>query len=139
VGAFLEKAWTQEEKENLAHLKREIIAAQKAMILIEGFGKTRKATATDGARALELLKDALDESEVVRDDVVAKLHRDVPKAFREKHVSGMMRLVKLLEANRDGQQFDAQEFATIDGLLDEWDDWANAHRKEMRFPKGVPD
>src|SRR5262249_30682514 len=58
---LFEKGWTQEEKENLAHVKRGAIATGKAMILLEGFGIERirngkVVQATDAARVTELLK-----------------------------------------------------------------------------------
>ena len=135
VSSLLEKGWTQEEKENLAHFKRGTIAAQKAWILLEGFANARQPTPTDAARILELLNDAVDESKLVRDDVLAKVHPDFQKMYREKCVVGLTRLVRVLEASPDdAQKLDEPEFATANRLLDEWDDWLDCHR-ELRIPK----
>jgi hypothetical protein len=129
VSPLLEKGWTQEEKENLAHLKRGAIATCKAMILVEGFAKTGKPTPTDTARVRDLLKEALYESKLVRDDVLAKVHTDLPRMYREKYVGALTRLLRS-EATRN----DALEAVR---LLDEWEDWARAHEKDLRFPKGM--
>jgi hypothetical protein len=66
----------------------------------------------------------------VRDDVLAKVHADFPRTFREKYV-GALALPFRPGAGRD----DALE---ADRLLAEWGDWVRAHQKELRFPKDVP-
>lgn len=135
ASSLLEKGWTQEEKENLAHLKRGTTSAQKAIILVEGFAKTGKPTTTDAARVRALLKEAVDESNLVRDDVLAKVHPDYPKMYREKCVGGLVRLLRVLEADRD----DSQEITKAERLLNEWEAWLNAHRKELCIPKDMPE
>ncbi|HEV3255441.1 MAG TPA: hypothetical protein VG013_01050 [Gemmataceae bacterium] len=134
ASSLLEKGWTQEEKENLAHLNRATTAAQKALILLEGFGKTGTVTPTDRARVQDLLKEALDESTLVRDDVLAKVHPDYPSMYREKCVAAFM-LLSRLAAGRE----DAKEFDTAERLLHEWDAWLDAHRKKLRRPKDIPE
>ncbi len=134
VGSLLDKGWTQEEKANLAHFKRGMIATGKAMILVEGFAKTGRPTPTDAARVQDLVKEALDESKLVRDDVLAKVHTDFPKMYREKFVGALGALARLLRADADRN--DALEGIR---LLNEWEDWVRSHEKELRFPKDVPE
>jgi hypothetical protein len=61
VSSLFERGWTQQEMENLAHLKRSGTAYVKAKIFFEGFEKTGKAPPAEAAKAVELLNEALTE------------------------------------------------------------------------------
>jgi hypothetical protein len=128
-GSLLEKGLTQDEKENLAHFKRGGIARYKATILLEGFAKKGKLIPTDFSRVLDLLKEALDESNLLRDDVLAKIHVDLPKMYREKYVAPLARLLQLIEAGWD----DVQECARMERLAVEWENWVMDHKNDLRI------
>jgi len=134
-----EEGLNQQEKDNLAHWKRSMIASQKAMIFLEGIAKKGEAQPVESAKVIELLKEALAESKLVRDDSLAKVHKELPRMHREKHVGGLEQLVHVLEEARDTEKLDKQGLVIAETLLDEWDEWINAHKGELRFPKDIPD
>jgi hypothetical protein len=124
------KGWTQEEKENLAHFIRAAAAAKKARIMAEGCKKKGQLSPTDAARIGELFTEAVDEGKLVRDDVLAKVHPDLPKTYREKYITCLTLALKIVSGRGDAQEAD-----TMVRLNGEWDRWILAHEKEMRFPK----
>lgn len=132
VSSLLEKGWTQDEKENLARWRRGMAATRKALILLEGFDQADSVTTTDATRVRALLKEALDESSLVREDVLAKVHPGLPKPYREKYLAALTRMVQLSTGRAD-----AREYAIPERLLKEWQRWADEHKEEMRFPQDV--
>jgi hypothetical protein len=133
---IFEKGWNQEEKENLAHLTRSVNALKKVAILTEGFKKTGQLLPTDAARVRDLLSESLEESKIVRDDLLARVHKDYPKNYREKYVQ-CLTLLKLFLQKRDDD--DVKDLLVAQKLLNEWNDWLDAHQKELNNPKNLPD
>jgi hypothetical protein len=126
----MEKEWTHEEKENLAHLKNAMMATNKAMILAEDRGRIHKPMSpTDAARFYELLTEAIDESKLVRDDVLRKVHADLPKMFREKYVIAIERILR--------EDSNSDDFVEADRLLNEWVNWVK--KEEKRLEKCLPE
>jgi hypothetical protein len=125
-----EKSWTQEDKENLIHGKRSSAALKKFLTLLDDASQTATPSPTDCIRALDLLKEALEEGKLVRDDVLAKVHADYPKMYREKYMAALEQLWRVLMAEHDEADL-IQAVNTANRLLKEFDDWECAHRKAV--------
>jgi hypothetical protein len=131
VSSLLRKDWTKEEKENLEHLIRSQSASAKAGVLMEGIAREEDMTPTDRARILALLQESLDESMLVRDEVLAKIHPDYPKMLREKWAEVVRRGIRLLKQDRP----DPEEALQIRRLSEEWRSWLESHEGGFKFPK----
>jgi hypothetical protein len=130
--------WTPKDLDNFEHLKNCMLSTQKFAILMEGIGKTKRLTSKDAIRIRELLSEALREGVLVRDEVLAKVHPDFPRVFRETHLEPLRRITPLLlriiekgQARKD----DLQAIAAQEKLLDLWDPWARRHASDLHLPE----
>jgi len=115
--------WTDEEKSNMTHYYRAKDYHTQGALIVNRPGSNTFTDAEGKAikRAREL---ALQEAQLVRDDVLAKAHPDLPHHWREEFQKG-------LELESQGGSIRGQV------LIDKFIDWANATKGEIRIPKGV--
>jgi hypothetical protein len=135
---FTTKDWTEEDKTNLVHFKRSMVAAYKAAIMLEGVAKKGNIGPADVDRTIDLMKEAVNESKQVRDDVLTKIHPDCPRAYREYYLTPAVRMLAMFQSVQSGQ-FDEGEFAAIGRIAEGWNKWADEHKHDMRFPKDLPE
>jgi hypothetical protein len=115
-----------------------MLNTQKFAGLMQGIGKTKRLTSEDATRIHELLSEALAEGALVRDEVLAKVHADFPREFRETHMEPLSRVTPLLlriiekgQASKD----DMRVIAAQEKLLAEWDPWVSARASDLRLPE----
>ncbi|MBN8627805.1 MAG: hypothetical protein J0M17_20185 [Planctomycetes bacterium] len=78
----------------------------------------------DGLYIREQQRLAISEAKLVKDEVLAKAHPDLPKHWREEFQRG-------LELEVDGGSITGQL------LIGTFVDWANRERSNFRVPKGI--
>ena len=122
-----EKSWTQNDKENVEHFFKSIEAKQAATLIINKLS-SRIIPQEDIQEILRYQRIALQEAQLVTDDVLNKAHPELREHFRYEYQKGLDLFIKSLEA----PDFAAQ--ITGSSLLDQWSDWLNAHRQEIRIP-----
>jgi hypothetical protein len=121
--------WSDEEKQNATHYFLSTESAKSATMLGNNGPASSLVTPTTFKEMLRLRKFAVQEALLVRDDVLEKAYAGMSKPFREKYQRGLQLQIRAVEQNEPSSEF------TGSNLHDEWVDWFNAHRSEIRFPK----
>jgi len=121
--------WTPEERLNFKHF----ISAQKAdaaAVLLSNTGMPNSATSPNTANEiLQLMKKALGEAQIIRDDVLAKAHPDLPEHFRRELQRSLELQIRNLEVG------DASAGIEGSSLHYKWIYWINSHKGEIKAPQ----
>jgi hypothetical protein len=121
--------WTPEEKLNFKHF----INAQKAdaaAVLLSNSGMPNSATSPNTSNeTIQLMKKALGEAQIIRDDVLAKAHPDLPEHFRRELQRSLELQIRNLEVG------DASAEKEGSSLHYKWIYWINSHKSEIKAPQ----
>ncbi len=121
--------WTPEEKLNFKHF----INAQKAdaaAVLLSNSGVPNSATSPNTANEkLQLMKKALGEARIIRDDVLAKAHPDLPEHFRRELQRSLELQIRNLEVGDASAEMEGSR------LHYKWIYWINSHKSEIKAPQ----
>jgi hypothetical protein len=121
--------WTREEKLNFQHF----FNAQKAdaaAVLLSNSGMPNSAISPDTSNEkLQLMKKALGEAQIIRDDILAKAHPDLPEHFRRELQRSLELQIRNLEVG------DASAALEGSRLHYKWIYWINSHKSEIKVPK----
>ena len=120
--------WTEEEIANSEHYHASAAAYQRTVRISNQGGPGVMSTA-EVNQIRELLRTALQEARLVRDDVLEKALRGMSLPFRQKYQRGL----ELQLRNMEGGSATAEVAGSA--LIDEWIDWINPRRSEARFPR----
>lgn len=122
--------WTEEEKTNIEHYFKSGDVSRKAIrILNTGASGITIISADEVKEPLKLTKLALREAKLVRDDVLAKAHPQLPQKFRELYQKSLELQVINFQTGDFGKEVEASK------LHDSWVDWINANKKQIKIPK----
>jgi hypothetical protein len=121
--------WTAEEKLNFQHFFNAQKADAAAVRLSNSGMPSSAKSPNTSTEILQLMKKALGEANITRDDVLAKAHPDLPGHFRRELQRGLELQIRSLELG------DAS--AEIEGstLHYKWIYWINSHNSEIKVPK----
>jgi hypothetical protein len=121
--------WTPEEKLNFQHF----FNAQKAdaaAVLLSNPGMPNTAISPNTSHEiLQLMKKALGESQIIRDDVLAKAHPGLPEHFRRELQRSLELQIRNLEVG------DASAEMEGSSLHYKWIYWINSHKSEIKVPQ----
>lgn len=112
--------WSIEERANWEHYRESRNANQAAKRILNTGEPFSRITADEQAKYVELQTAALAEAKKVRDDVLARVHPDLPFNYRSRYQ-------KSLESEPFG--FESAS------LYDDWVDWHNSNNDDFQFPK----
>ena len=121
--------WTPEEKLNFKHF---LIAqnADAAAVRLSNAGMPNSAISSDKSNEiLQLMKKALGEAQIIRDDILAKARPDLPEHFRRELQRSLELQIRNLEVG------DASAGIEGSSLHYKWIYWINSHNSEIRVPK----
>lgn len=138
--------WTQEDKENIAHFGRSLRAWSEAFERYSLLTETElqqphhRASAAEARTTYGKCKTALAEAIAVRDDVLAKLHPELPSVFKERYIAFLKLSIRNMETPRDDPGVEAIKDRSI-ALVTQWQDWLKVHERELtdRMPTDVAD
>ena len=121
-------AWTEEEIANFEHFHASQAAYQRA-VRISNQGGPGVMSAAEVNQRRELLRTALQEPRLVKDDVMEKGLQGMSLPFRQKYQRGLELQLRNMERG--------SVMAEVEGstLIDEWIDWINPRTSEARFPR----
>jgi len=123
--------WTEEEIKNTSHFLVSLEANRAATRIInKALPLPRIVSETDIQEIIRLQKAALREAKLVKDSVLEKAHPELREHFRYEYQKGIELMIESVEAGNAAAQI------TGSTLLDQWVDWLNSNRKEIRIPKG---
>ena len=120
--------WTQEEKENANHFLNSL------SLVIEAHSNSNKGdpgemSKRDFEQTLSLYRRALSEANLVRDEVLDKMHPELKSNFRMHFQKGAELRISAW-ANR-------KTYDEIQGsaLMDLWGDWFEKNRSNIKIPR----
>jgi len=120
--------WTQGEKENAEHFLKSVD------LVIEAHSSSNRGgpgvvSKQDFENILSLYQRALSESNLVRDDVLAKAHPELKDNYRMYFQKG----VELrISAWTSGKTYDEIQGSA---LMDSWGDWFEKNRSNIKIPR----
>lgn len=121
--------WTTEEKQNAQFVLEALRAEREATRTQNGIsGRVRKHHIIEIASQL---KKAIKAAELVRDEVLNKIHPRLRARWKGQFIQGMQQRLKNLE-NPNG---DSQAEWLGSAMLDRFGDWSYANRRDFRVPK----
>lgn len=123
---------TDREKTNLEHYHRSSDAVRQAQRIIDAGppDQISQLEPEEAAAYVSLYKIALNEAKKVDLDVLAKIHPDLPQHYRDEYVPAVELLHRSLTSGGNfNDQIDSHR------LWDDWVEWFNANRSDIRMPK----
>jgi len=134
VASISRERWTEDEKENGRHIIRSFEAQKAAVKLINdgppGYSTIPTAKVQD---IVTLLRLALDEAGLAGDEILDKALPGLSKAFREKYQQSIE--FELRSMNEADAAASMTASITASKLYDEWVDWINPRRHQLKIPK----
>ena len=118
--------WTQEDKENAEHFLKSL------NLVIDAHSTSNKGgpgimSKQDFERILSLYQRALNESTLVRDDVLDKAHPELKNNYRMYFQKG---IELRIGAWTNGKTYDELQGST---LMDSWGDWFEKNRRSIKI------
>ena len=120
--------WTDEEKANIEHFHKSGEASRK-VVRISNSGSSGAITPNEAKQIIRLTNLALSEAKLVRDDVLAKAHPQLPQKFRALY----QRSLELQVLNFKIGDFEKEVEAGK--LHDSWIDWINTNKGQVKIPR----
>ena len=135
---FEPERWALWEKESIAHFIRAMSRARDAMNSYVSLTQRGDCTPTKIEIAVSLpMTEARDAAGLARPEVLAKLHPDLPRVWRETFMKivGMNAIWTMA-----GQPpfFDETLRRQLVDLDHEWDQWWASHRRDLDIPDDTP-
>ena len=124
----LPAGWTAEEVENVPHLTASLDEDREAT-QIGNDGGPGFISPEVFRKILEHKGAAARHARLVRDEVLAKAHPDLPEHFRQEYQRSLELFAEALGTG------DNAKFAESGNLHDHWVDWWNDNRKYIRVPR----
>jgi hypothetical protein len=121
-------AWTAEEIANAEHMIASLQADRRAAE-IENLDEPGPENAKDAAAALEYRERALREARQVRDEVLARVHPELPAHFRDEHQRSLELFIEAHSSGDGALERDALR------LRERFGSWYVAHQRELRIPQ----
>lgn len=120
--------WTQEEKENAEHFLKSL------SLVIEDASYSNKkgpgiVSTQDFAKHISSLQRAFDEANLVRDDVLDKIHPELKNNYRMYFQKGAELIIN---AWTNGKNYDEKQGLA---LMDSWGDWYEKNRSNIKIPR----
>jgi hypothetical protein len=135
---FEPQRWALWEKESIAHFLRAMSRARDAMNSYASLIRRGNDTPVNIEIAVSVpMTEARDVAGLARPEVLAKLHPDLPRVWRQTFmkVVGMNAIWTMA-----GQPpfFDETLRRQLVDLDDEWDQWWASHRRDLDIPDDMP-
>jgi hypothetical protein len=122
-------SWNPEDKENIRHCLASQKADLEAVQLSNSGIPYSSMSEAELIEFVRLMRVALSEAKLLRDEVLAKANRDLPKPFRTLFQQSLELRLKNLELG------DITAEIKGSALHDQWVEWFNANRSAIRVPK----
>ena len=116
--------WTEAEKENIQYFFTSGEANRAAVAYSNSADKPFVES-----EYLDLQRRALAEALKVEDAVLAIAHPDLPESFRNLYQRSLELSIEAFENNDNAASLKSSS------LHDQWVEWYNAHRREIRIPR----
>ena len=122
-------SWTEAEKANLRHFHNSDNAA-RGIIQLSKFSNGTNLSPAEISEYLSLSRSALREAKLVNPKVLAKAHPDLPYHYQNEYIASFEIYHRAIEGNMDiSAQLKSRK------LWDDWVDWFNDNKSDIRLPK----
>ena len=122
-------SWNLEDKENIRHFFASQMADLDAVRLSNAGASYSIMSEAERNEFVRLVRVALSEAKLLRDEVLAKANRDLPKQFRTLYHQSLELRLRNLELG------DITAEIKGSALHDQWVEWFNANKSVIRVPK----
>ena len=122
-------SWSLEDKENIRHFSASQMADLDAVRLSNAGASYSIMSEAERNEFVRLVRVALSEAKLLRDEVLAKANRDLPKQFRTLYQQSLELRLRNLELG------DITAEIKGSALHDQWVEWFNANKSVIRVPK----
>lgn len=122
-------SWNLEDKENIRHFFASQMADLDAVRLSNAGASYSIMSEAERNEFVRLVRVALSEAKLLRDEVLAKANRDLPKQFRTLYQQSLELRLRNLELG------DITAEIKGSALHDQWVEWFNANKSVIRVPK----
>ena len=122
-------SWSLEDKENIRHFFASQMADLDAVRLSNAGASYSIMSEAERNEFVRLVRVALSEAKLLRDEVLAKANRDLPKQFRTLYQQSLELRLRNLELG------DITAEIKGSALHDQWVEWFNANKSVIRVPK----
>ena len=122
-------SWNLEDKENIRHFFASQKADLDAVRLSNAGASYSIMSEAERNEFVRLVRVALSEAKLLRDEVLAKANRDLPKQFRALYQQSLELRLRNLELG------DITPEIKGSALHDQWVEWFNANKSVIRVPK----
>jgi hypothetical protein len=130
--------WARGEKEALAHFVRAMARAREAMTSYASLTQRGHDTPVNIEMAVSIpLTEARDAANLARPEVLAKLHPDLPRVWRQTFMQVVGMNATWTMAGQPPFS-DATLGRQLVDLDHEWDQWWAAHRRDLAIPEDIP-
>lgn len=131
LAGFAEAAprWTEEDRKNIQHFFASRQADKAAVSISNRGGPFSPVSSKDTAEILRLRQEALHHALLLRDDVLAKAHPELPKKFRDLYQRSLELMIRAFQDRDNSASFRASQ------LHDQWVGWFNANKRKIKIPK----
>lgn len=123
--------WSPQERENIQHFIAAQTANMNAIRILNRGPAFSTFSAHEMAQYLASQQQALAAAQLLRDDVLAKAHPDMPAHFRGEFQRSLELDIESVEASPSSAKALSIEAAS---LHEAWVDWYNAHKGEIKIP-----
>lgn len=121
--------WKPADKENIQHFFASQRANLEAIRLSDSDAPYSIMSREEQNEFVRLNRVALSEARMLRDEVLAIAHRDLPKQFRTLYQQSLELRLRNLEVSDMAAEIESH------ALHDQWVEWFNANRSAIRIPK----
>ena len=120
--------WTQEEKENTDHFLKSL------SLVIEAHSNSNKGSPgvtskQDFEKILSLYRRAFSEANLVRDDVLDKIHPELKNNYRMYFQKGAELRISAWTNRKTYDEIQGS------ALMDSWGDWFEKNRRNIKIPR----
>lgn len=122
-------SWSLEDKENIRHFFASQMADLDAVRLSNAGASYSIMSEAERNEFVRLVRVALSEAKLLRDEVLAKANRDLPKQFRTLYQQSLELRLRNLELG------DITAEIKGSALHDQWVGWFNANKSVIRVSK----
>ncbi len=141
IGSSNNTRWTDAERENLEHYHRSKEAAQQRARIVNSqkpthdllgmpIAGTTEFTSQEAEALRSLVDVALREAQMVDLEILRKVHPELPSYFQHKYIKCLQ-----IEHQRFHSRVSFNDQLTGQRLQDEWVNWFNQNKLNIRFPK----
>ena len=124
-----DQQWSQNERDNIDHFLESTRLINEAHDIANSAVNGESMPMADFSKIVALYEQALAQTKLVTDPVLAKANPTLPKAYRQYFQRGIELCLSSWTKQRPSEDLHG------DALLDKWGDWLEENRHDIDLPR----